>query len=695
MARQGILLKKLAHCKIPSCSACLYRKATKRAWRSKLGKQTTEKKTLKPGEVISVDQMVSPVPGLFAQMVGFLMRQYYKYATVYVDQASRMGFVYLQKTCSAEETIEAKRAFEQYAENRGVRVQAYHADNGIFKAKKWVEECCQRKQELTFAGVNAHHQNGIAERRIRELQESTRAMLIHATKRWPGVVTIHLWPYAIRMANQSYNATPLNSHTNKQSPNKIFVYSAVDINPKHWEPFGCPTYVLKLELQGTTGIHPKRDARSRAGIYLGQSPSHNRNMTLFLNIHTGYVSPQFHVKFDESFRTVLQDKWNATWLSSTGLTTPSNRISHDEDIKTPEKCRKSTERQPVPNGEIKDHPGKRQMVPVTAKEPPRRQLSLAPKRQRQANPASHLPRATVDDEQPVAPEKAPNPKVIPLTTTRSGQMVKQVPRLIDLMMSELGSIRKTHRDIEGELLSFAALTSESTEECNPLLAYKAVNPDILRLHEAMKAHDKREFKTEMEKEVNDQIANGNFTLIPRSEVPKGFRVFSGVWTLVRKRDIQTREIKKYKARLAFDGSRMREGEDYDKTYAPVASWMSIRLLLTSVAAFGWHTQQVDYVAAYTQTPIHRDMYMEFPRGFTVPGGVDRKSFVLKLHRNLYGQKQAGRVWYKYLRKRLITKARFCRPNMMNVDFSGGKSCMPFTLTTPYWEHQPDMNWMWP
>ena len=182
MARQGILPKKLAHCKIPSCSACLYGKATKRAWRSKLGKQKTEKKSLKPGEVISVDQMVSPVPGLIAQMVGFLTRQRYKYATVFVDQASHMGFVYLQKTCSAEETIEAKRAFERYAEHRGVTVWAYHADNGIFKAKKWVEECQLRKQDLTFAGVNAHHQNGIAERRIRELQETTRAMLIHATK---------------------------------------------------------------------------------------------------------------------------------------------------------------------------------------------------------------------------------------------------------------------------------------------------------------------------------------------------------------------------------------------------------------------------------------------------------------------------------------------------------------------------------
>ena len=85
-----------------------------------------------------------------------------------------------------------------------------------------------------------------------------------------------------------------------------------------------------------------------------------------------------------------------------------------------------------------------------------------------------------------------------------------------------------------------------------------------------------------------------------------------------------------------------------------------------------HTQQVDYVAAYTQAPIDRDMYMEFPRGFTVPGGVDRKAFVLKLHRNLYGQKQAGRLWYKYLRKRLITKAGFVQSKHDECLFFRGK-----------------------
>ena len=85
--------------------------------------------------------MVSLVPGHIAQMVGFQMKQCYKYATVFVNQASRMGFVYLQKTCSAEETIEAKKAFEKYAAIQGVTVEAYHTDNGIFKANKWIKEC--------------------------------------------------------------------------------------------------------------------------------------------------------------------------------------------------------------------------------------------------------------------------------------------------------------------------------------------------------------------------------------------------------------------------------------------------------------------------------------------------------------------------------------------------------------------------
>ena len=315
-----------------------------------------------------------------------------------------------------------------------------------------MKECHQQKQNLTFAGANAHHQIGIAEQRICELKEMTRAMLIHASKWWPGLVTIHLWPYAMRMGNQTYNSMPLLPHTDKQCPNKIFDNSAVDLNPKQWKPFGCPAYILKAELQGTTGTHPKWDARSQAGIYLGQSQILNRNVALVLNIHTRYVIPQFHVKFDESFQTIQQVKWNATWLSSTGFMVPPSKVSPNEAIKPSGKQRKTLERKVFPNVEISNHPGKRQMVVITADGPTRHTMSLALEQQAPANPVSTIPPATVADELPVASERKPQPNVIPITS-RSGCLVKPVPRLINLMMSELVSLTKRQMNIEGELLA--------------------------------------------------------------------------------------------------------------------------------------------------------------------------------------------------------------------------------------------------
>ena len=78
----------------------------------------------------------------------------------------------------------------------------------LIKAIKWVTACREKGQGLTFAGVNAHHQNGIAERKIQTLQELTRTMLVHANKRWPKAITTSLWPYAMQMANDVLNKTP-------------------------------------------------------------------------------------------------------------------------------------------------------------------------------------------------------------------------------------------------------------------------------------------------------------------------------------------------------------------------------------------------------------------------------------------------------------------------------------------------------
>ena len=92
---------------------------------------------------------------------------------------------------------------------------------------------------------------------------------------------------------------------------------------------------------------------------------------------------------------------------------------------------------------------------------------------------------------------------------------------------------------------------------------------------------------------------------------------------------------------------MTKGVHYDESYAPVASWNAIHFLLTMTAVHGWHTKQLDYIAAFPQAPIERELYMKLPAGTTLGSGQNPKDYVFKLHRNLYGQKQAGRVWNDY------------------------------------------------
>ena len=58
-------------------------------------------------------------------------------------------------------------------------------------------------------------------------------------------------------------------------------------------------------------------------------------------------------------------------------------------------------------------------------------------------------------------------------------------------------------------------------EDNPLLALKAnADPNTMYMHEALKEPDRAQFIKEMLKEVSDQMGNGNFLIIYKSEVPK-------------------------------------------------------------------------------------------------------------------------------------------------------------------------------
>ena len=250
----------------------MYGKATCRAWRSKAppGKVGGDLPAF-PGKCVSVDQMQSPAPGLIAQLKGVPTTQRYTVATIFVDHFSRLSYVHLERFLTSDNTVRAKRSFEHYRASHGVRVLHYHANNGRFADTLFLRDIDEQRQEISYCGVNAHFQNGVAEKRIRDLQDMTHTALLHdASARWPSTMSNCLWPYALQMANDALISSP----RRLDGRSAVSVFSRADVSPKliAFRPFGCPVYALSNELAAGQGL--PRGTRGHVLVsILGSLPS--------------------------------------------------------------------------------------------------------------------------------------------------------------------------------------------------------------------------------------------------------------------------------------------------------------------------------------------------------------------------------------------------------------------------------------
>ena len=104
-------------------------------------------------------------------------------------------------------------------------------------------------------------------------------------------------------------------------------------------------------------------------------------------------------------------------------------------------------------------------------------------------------------------------------------------------------------------------------------------------------------------------------------------------------------IVKLKARIVAKGFDQVPGQDYELTFASVAKFTTLRMLLSIVAHEDWELHQVDVVGAYLQGDLDEEIYMEVPEGVKEKG---KEGWYWKLTKALYGLKQAGHQWKKKL-----------------------------------------------
>lgn len=143
------------------------------------------------------------------------------------------------------------------------------------------------------------------------------------------------------------------------------------------------------------------------------------------------------------------------------------------------------------------------------------------------------------------------------------------------------------------------------------------------------------------------IKNKTWDLVPR---PPHTNIISGKW-LYRHKFRSDGQLERYKARWVARGFNQQPGLYYNETFSPVVKPTTVRTVLSLALSRSWPIHQLDVTNAFLHGTLSEPVYCEQPSSFVDPL---RPEYVCKLHKALYGVKQAPRAWFQRFANHLIS-----------------------------------------
>ena len=198
-------------------------------------------------------------------------------------------------------------------------------------------------------------------------------------------------------------------------------------------------------------------------------------------------------------------------------------------------------------------------------------------------------------------------------------------------------------------VNLAAMSHLTTTPSAPELDNK---PQTLQ--GAMKRPDWQLWEEAIVKELESHQVNHTWSI---TRAPTKANIVGCCWVFKVKRKGDG-TINKYKARFVAQGFSQKHGINYEETFAPVVKLKTLQMLMILALQLGITIYQMDVETAYLNGDIDANIYMRLPPiapEMKVPDAKripstgrpnDLTPMVCKLHKFLYGLKQAGQNWYQ-------------------------------------------------
>ncbi|KAL8276538.1 hypothetical protein RQP46_011086 [Phenoliferia psychrophenolica] len=203
---------------------------------------------------------------------------------------------------------------------------------------------------------------------------------------------------------------------------------------------------------------------------------------------------------------------------------------------------------------------------------------------------------------------------------------------------------------EAFIHTFAAAAEDMLDDEDHSFTLPTSDPDPVNWKQALKSVSRKHWLAARAKEFDKLEELETWSRMKPDELPAGAKAIGSKIVTRTKRDGKGR-ITGYKVRAVAKGFAQVEGRDFKETFAPVAKFTSIRILLALAAKHGYEVHQADVDSAFVQATLDPSecVYINPPEG--APN--DYKGIVLKLNKALYGLKQSARLWNNLVHSDLV------------------------------------------